>query len=621
MIVYHATKKQFLIDATNNIEDLIRQRVEDILKIRIQAGSSEYRAWQNSVGDAMYKVMNTDAIPEESMVSIEYSIPRTRNRIDFIVSGTDEDGHNSLVVIELKQWDEVIATEKDAVVKTRFSGHLEDQLHPSYQAWSYVDLLNNYNEFVYSSKTTKLYPTAYLHNLRNVIDASSKFYQEYLEKAPAFYKNDKEILQQFIARYVSGGDKNNILYKIEAGRVRPSKELADSLASMLKGNQEFVLIDDQKIAFEEAVHLVKSVKPNQKFVLIIEGGPGTGKSVIALNLLGTFIKREHLTAYYITKNAAPRAVFEVKLTGSMKKSSISHLLRGSGGYYEAENNEVDVLLVDEAHRLTEKSGLFKNKGENQIKELIQAARVSVFFIDEDQKVTWNDIGTKEEIIKWANHYKASTKNIQLHTQFRCNGSDGYLAWLDNTLQIRQTANPTLGGVKYDFQVFSNPATMLQEIIKKNINNKSRVVAGYCWDWVSKKNQALTDINLPDYDFAMQWNLAEDGGKYLIANDSINQIGCIHTCQGLELEYVGVIIGKDLIVRNGKVETNPKARAKIDQSLKGYKRDMQLGIKGTELKADKIIKNTYKTLMSRGLKGCYIFCEDKETEEYFKSVVR
>ena len=208
--------------------------------------------------------------------------------------------------------------------------------------------------------------------------------------------------------------------------------------------------------------------------------------------------------------------------------------------------------------------------------------------------------------------------MKLHTQFRCNGSNGYLAWLDNTLQIRPTANPSLEGINYDFKIFDNPQELWQAVVSKNKRNKSRLVAGYCWDWISKKNKSAYDIQFPEFDFAMKWNLNEDGSKYLIAKDSVNQVGCIHTCQGLDLEYVGVIIGPDLIVRSGVVQTVPSARAKTDQSLKGYKKTLRDGVAGTENKADAIIRNTYRTLMSRGLKGCYIYCTDKETSEFFKT---
>ena len=128
--------------------------------------------------------------------------------------------------------------------------------------------------------------------------------------------------------------------------------------------------------------------------------------------------------------------------------------------------------------MNEKSGLYQNQGENQIKEIIRAARFSMFFLDQDQRVTLKDIGDREQIRRWAAEAGASLTERKLESQFRCNGSDGYLSWINNTLQIENTANTTLGGVDFDFQVFESPTDLWERIAEINIeNNKSRVVAG------------------------------------------------------------------------------------------------------------------------------------------------
>ena len=227
------------------------------------------------------------------------------------------------------------------------------------------------------------------------------------------------------------------------------------------------------------------------------------------------------------------------------------------------------MIVDEAHRLNEKSGMFNHLGENQIKEIISASKFSVFFIDEDQKVTLKDIGDKEEIRRWAKQLKANVTELKLESQFRCNGSDGYLAWLDNTLQIRETANDTLKANDYDFRIVDSPAELHNIIREKNKEkNKARLVAGYCWKWISKNNPQLKDIVIDDY--KATWNLDTDGQAWIIKPDSVSEVGCIHTCQGLELDYVGVIVGPDLIVRNGKIITQPKERASTDKSIHGWR---------------------------------------------------
>ncbi len=619
MIVYSTTKRGFLSDAADNIEDKIRACVREKLNIDVKPGSGEYESWKNSLGNAMYHVMNSAKIPDDAGVAVEYSIPRTRNRIDFLITGQDDEGKEKVVIVELKQWTDIQLTEKDAMVLTRLKQGLGEHLHPSYQAWSYSTLLYGFNATVYEEKID-LKPCAYLHNCVDESVIKDTFYSDYLQKAPAFCKGDKERLRDFIAQFVKHGDEKNTLYRIDNGEIRPSKDLADSLASMIKGNSEFVMIDEQKIVYETALALAKKSSKENKNILIVEGGPGTGKSVVAINLL-VEITKLGLNTQYVTKNSAPRAVFESKLTKTLKKTQFSNMFSGSGSYIKCEPNTFDALIVDEAHRLNEKSGMFKNMGENQIKEIMEAAKCSIFFIDEDQKVTWHDIGENQEIEKWANKIGAKVQYLKLESQFRCNGSDGYLAWLDNVLQIKETANKTLDDIKYDFAVADSPITLKDFIFEKNeINNKARLVAGYCWNWISKKDKNSKDISISEYGFAMKWNLASDGNVWIISPKSVNEIGCIHTCQGLEVDYVGVIIGPDLIVRDGKIITDPTKRAKTDASLKGYKKDFKMNPEAAAKKADAIIKNTYRTLMTRGMKGCHIYSTDKETELYFRKAL-
>ncbi|MEP7377696.1 MAG: DUF2075 domain-containing protein [Chitinophagaceae bacterium] len=548
-------------------------------------------------------------------MAIEYQLPQSGKRIDFILTGSGENNIEYCIIVELKRWSEATLSSKDAIVNTRVGKHFGEFTHPSYQAWSYASLLYNFNETV-ATDNINLQPCAYLHNYVPDNVMRNDHYKEHIQKAPIFLKGDAAKLREFIKQYVKYGDTSKILYRIEQGKIRPSKMLADSMVSMLKGNTEFVMIDDQKIVYETALAISKKATSKKKQILIVKGGPGTGKSVVAVNLLVELTKKG-LIVQYVSKNAAPRAVYESKLTGTFKKTEISNMFKGSGSFVSTKPNTFDTLIVDEAHRLNAQSGLYGNLGENQIKELIVAAKCTIFFIDEDQRVTLNDIGTLTEIRKWAKRMDAEVYETELSSQFRCNGSDGYLAWLDNTLQIRETANTNLDGIDYDFKIFSSPNELREAIIEKNkINNKSRMVAGYCWEWYSKKNSSLFDVVIPEFDFEMKWNLTTDGSLWIVSPESVHEIGCIHTCQGLEVDYIGVIIGADIIAQDGKVLTQPAARARSDKSVFGYKKLIEKNPQEAKGILRSIIKNTYRTLMTRGMKGCYIYCVDKDLEGLF-----
>lgn len=613
MIVYNKTKEDFSNDIlTNQIEVIISSEIERFTGKR--TSQSELKAFQNSLG-YMDRVLHDKEIPDDCGISIEYHIPQTAKRVDFIISGSDGINEN-VVIIELKQWSEASVTDRDGIVETKFKGMWSATSHPSYQAWSYAALLYSFNATI-EEDSIQLHPCAYLHNYEPDDVITNDFYNYYLDKAPVFLRPDAVKLREFIKKFMKHGDKSNIIARIENGKIRPSKSLADSLKSIIKGNKEFVLIDDQKVVYENALKLAQHSHEKNKNVLIVEGGPGTGKSVVAINLLVELNKRG-LMAQYVTKTSAPREVYFDKLRGTKRMTELKNLFVGSGTYMQSPKNSVAALIVDEAHRLTKQTGFLK-MGDDQIKEIINTATFSVFFIDEDQRVHIDDYGECKTIELIAKQAGAKVHKMQLASQFRCDGSDGYLAWLDNILQIRETANETIDSFDFDFKVIDTPNELRDIISEKNkINNKARLVAGYCWDWNSDKNPALYDVVIPEYDFKMRWNLKTYGSTWIIDPNSVNEIGCIHTCQGLEVDYIGVIVGNDLIVRNGEVLVQPAARSRMDKSIHGYKKLMKEKPENAKALIKAIIKNTYRTLMTRGMKGCYVYFTDKETEEYFKS---
>ena len=624
MLVYEGIKSGFINDVDLGIiADKIRNKY--IERIKKRPSPPEFNSWKNSM-QYMRGVLSDNEIPDNTGIAIEYNIPPTGCRIDFMMSGFNKNNSN-VVIIELKQWDKATEVSNlDGIYKvnTFTGGGLRDVNHPSYQAMTYANLIRDYNESV-QLKDINVVPCAYLHNyyFENDDTLLSETYKEYTDKAPLFGHNDVIKLRNFIKRYIEEGDDGSILYEIDHGRIRPSKMLQDSLAQMLKGNKEFYMIDEQKIIYEYALsNAINTVASSRKNVMIVRGGPGTGKSVLAINLL-VELNNRNMTCFYVTKNAAPRSVFSAKLRGDYTQTYINHLFQGSGNFVDEDSNKLDVLIVDEAHRLNAKSGMFQNKGENQIKEIINASKFSIFFIDENQKVTLKDIGSEDLIKKYANELGAGIYTYELDSQFRCNGSDGYIAWLNNLLEIKETANFDINDFDYDFRVIDNPNELRRLIEEKNkINNKSRIVAGYCWDWISEgKNKSdVYDITIPEYNFEMSWNLGSSQ-TWAIDSDSINEVGCIHTCQGLEFDYIGVIIGDDMRYENDHIVTDYTKRAKTDQSLKGINKiAKEKGIEEANKIADLIIKNTYRTLMTRGMKGCYVYCTDKKLQEHILNMI-
>ncbi|MBN3490614.1 DUF2075 domain-containing protein [Acholeplasma equirhinis] len=620
MIVYSNTKREFIKDVINNqIADKIQHKfLENSTYVNF---NNEFSAWTNSM-QFMRNLLDHDSFSDDALVAIEYQIPRTSKRVDFIICGSNNSKKDNIVVIELKQWTklEKVDDESKHTVKT-YTGNANRYVsHPSYQAYSYSTSIKNASMVIQEEDIT-IIPTAYLHNYERTYyeDLTDDIYQTWIKEAPVFIKDEMLKLREFLSKFVCNKPSDQkLLYKIESGAIRPSKALQDAIKSVLQGKKEFLLLDDQVVAFDSVLsNMAKCLQDGKKRTVIIQGGPGTGKSVLAINLLKELIDRG-LFASYVTKNSAPREAF-LKLLGKddLKLGvSIKSIFRSPFNLSKAPENAYKCLIVDEAHRLVKKMyGDFT--GQNQVRECINASLLTVFLIDEDQRITTKDIGSVDEIKKHAHELNSQvimSENLILKSQFRCNGSDAYIQLVNNLLQAEEYIDIDIKDLDYEVKVFDDPSEMKNAL--KLINetpkhfNKVRMVAGYCYDWNVKFNRGMWDIIIGD--FKAQWNLDNDK-TWAISQNSFDQVGCIHTAQGLEFDYVGVIIGKDLVFRDGIVLTD---RTKISND------DKSSGIKSTdENTARKLILNTYKTLLTRGQKGCYIYCEDENLREHFKNIIK
>lgn len=621
MIVYSATKAEFNNDVImNNISDKIKNM---LLQANIHAGQdAEYRSWQNSL-NFMNNVLNDSEIADDVRVAIEYQIPRTSKRVDFIIAGADNNDKSNVIIVELKQWEKVEKIDDEMLHSVRaFTGGANRMVsHPSYQAYSYAVFIRNSSEQV-QDEDINIVPCAYLHNYEEkyVDQLNDEIYRIWYDEAPFFIKTQVLELRKFIKKYITKKSSDgDLLYKIDNGRIRPSKSLQDCLVSLMKGNKEFMLLDEQAVVYDMCIKTMKQcLKDMKKRTIIIQGGPGTGKSVLAINLLKYYISMMGLNASYVTKNSAPREAYLKLLSKSdlKKEVNIKQLFRSPFGLCHSPSNYYDCLIVDEAHRLVKQMyGDFQ--GQNQIMECINSSLLTIFLIDENQKITTKDIGSIDEINRWANELNSRVimnEETTLTSQFRCNGSDLYIQLLNNILQIGEHVDIDINELNFDLKIFDDPNVLRDELRKKNdINNKARMVAGYCYDWDVKNHRGEYDIYLEN-DFKAKWNLENDK-IWAINPASFEEVGCIHTAQGLEFDYVGVLIGKDLRYDEEKNEII------IDKSMIS-KDDKSSGIRSCgEGLARQLIKNTYKTLLTRGQKGCYIYCEDKALRDYIKRNIK
>lgn len=605
MIIYQKTANEFRHDVdSNRVSDEIKK---GFLKNGLPFPKREIGSWDNSLR-AMESVVRNSRIKSDCGVLIEYRIPPTSRRIDFVVTGEGEDSSKNFVIVELKQWQEANSTSKEGIVHTSYHG---DELHPSYQAQSYKILVREYNENVHE-KNIKLSSCAYLHNYieKDPEPLKAKLYAQLVKDTQLYFKHDKKKLQEFLFHHVGKGKGMGILDDIQNSKTRPSKKLIDHVGGMYKGNPAYTLIDNQKVAYEKALELARNA--DEKTVLVVKGGPGTGKSVVSVSLLVGLLADGRNTVF-VAPNAAFRDVMVARLARDERRMILNNLFKGSASFHDVEENTYDVAVVDEAHRLKDGSA-YQYRGESQVRDILRAARCVVLFIDDDQRVRPHDIGSVACIKSEARTLGARVFEIELEAQFRCSGADGYINWLDHVLHIRETANyDGWGDSEFDFQIFDDPNELKRAIeSRRSAGYDSRILAGYAWPWTNEGNSdgQVKDVRIDEFGFAMPWNSRASRTTWAIDEQGNDQVGCIHTAQGLEFDYVGVLVGDELRFDEAKNEFFVDWSSYKDSSGK-------TNLRNDPEKLSLLVRNIYKVLMSRGMKGCYVYFVNKSIEAHFR----
>jgi hypothetical protein len=619
MRLYAATSKQFIQDTVmNQIADKLKS--EFFNYFRYNPPPSEINSWRNSLRAVSQVFQYADLL--DHGVILEYQLPVSSKRLDCLICGKDQNKKKQAVIIELKQWDKCKDADGDNEVTTWIGGNNHEVLHPSVQVGQYKRYLEDtHTAFYVEPDPILLNACAYLHNYsfdQDDIIFAPKFQKALLE-SPVFTCDDVNKLTYYLNSKLNKGEGPEILQLIEKSEYRPSKKLMDHVGNVIKGKPEYILLDEQLVVYDKVITRAKTgFHDKHKTVIVIKGGPGTGKSVIAINLMADLLIKGY-NAEYATGSKAFTETLR-KIIGSRGSIQFKYF----NSYSNTDRNAIDVLICDEAHRIRETSEnrftpATKRSGLAQIQELIDVSKVAVFFIDDKQVVRPNEIGSVDYIVQQAKNNDCTVFEYQLETQFRCNGSAGFINWINNTLGIERTAN-VLWDLKEDFDLkFFNSPELLEEAIKKKVleGNTGRVTAGFCWNWSypNPDGTLVSDVILGTY--IRPWNVKTDANKVakgiprasLWAYDpkGIDQVGCVYTAQGFEFDYVGVIVGNDLTYNFDKQDWEGHPENSADQVVKRSKRNFV-----------DLVKNTYRVLFSRGMKGCYIYFMDKDTERFFKS---
>ena len=552
MRLYVGSTTQFVED---NFQNQIAGKLEQSFfdQFRYKPSPSEVNSWRNSLKSMSAVIEHADL--SDNGIILEYQLPQTSKRLDVMLTGSSDTSEHSAVIVELKQWGKTQPAHGPNEIATYVGGAVREVLHPSVQVGQYHQyLVDSHSAFYDGSSPVALSSCAYLHNYRLEVDdpLNDDKFTKVRSKYPLFPSEDVNSLVEYLKGHVGKGRGTETLQRVEESEFRPSKKLMQHVANVIRGKSEYVLLDEQLIVYDKVYTLAqKSYHDAKKHAIIIKGGPGTGKSVIAINLMADLLERE-INAHYVTGS---KAFTETLRTAIGQRGGPQFKYFNS--YTNADYNSVDVMIADEAHRIRVNSWSrftpkAKRTDRSQVNELLETAKVSVFFLDDDQVVRPNEIGSTEYIKKSAHELDCEVHEYELEAQFRCSGSEAFVNWINNTLGIKKTANILWNGQEeFDFQIVDNPH-LLEEKIRSKVEKgfTGRVAAGFCWAWSKQPNPDGTlklDVVVGDY--VRPWDahyeargLAQgipSAALWAYDPNGIDQIGCVYNAQGFEFDYVGV----------------------------------------------------------------------------------
>ncbi len=634
-IIYDNTQKDFFKDVLiNKFADNIQ---DNFIKLNgRKAGKSEYNSWIDT-GKVIKNLIELSGL-QNFYVSFEYQVPYAQKRIDCLLFGKDKKGKGIIIHIEMKQWQTVEATSIEGnFVETYVGGNQRRVIHPSQQVQGYHNYLIGFVE-VFEEHNIDLIGCAYCPNY-NYKEGEGLFdekYKKLINKFPIYTKKDIEKLANRLKELLSQEDGFDIFNKFMESPIKPSRKLLDSASNVIKKESDFNLLDDQIYARNIIIDKIKKAEnKKENSVIIVKGAPGTGKTVIALHILAEFAahKKKKYNIFFSSRSKPLVEAIKYKMERGQKAGSVNAriLFTNLNPFVPARTseNELDILIVDEAHRIGKKSNHRFTPQEYrtdmpQIEQLIRCAKTSIFFIDDKQNIRGAEIGSTKLIRETAKSIGKEIEEVELTSQFRCSGSDNYLDWLEYVLGHTDKKQILTKEDKFDFKIIDSPER-LYEIIKEKNSQKgmtARLVAGFCWPWsnkLDKDGNLIKDVKIGN--FSLPWETHRDikppegyvkWYEWAYKPEGVKQIGCIYTAQGFEFDYIGVIVGLDL--------KYDKENDCLISDITGTK-DRTLKNKKDHDNFDKYVKNIYRVLMSRGMKGCYVYFVDKEVENYFKKNIK
>lgn len=605
-------------------ESLVEQLLEQMLyRTGRRAAPAEQNSWKRSLPALSADLSDTGLGDVEMLV--EYHLPLTSQRADVVLAGTHPlTGEASYVVVELKQWSAAYAFEGDPEILEVPGIPGGPRLHPVIQVRGYCEYLLDFVR-VMADYSDPLAGMAYLHNASDPALTKDLLAVPVSTTGRLFTAADKRAMLDFLRSRLSPGSGRQAADLLINSPIAPSKPLLKLAAAEIRDRPQFQLIGNQQLAVDLVMHAVEHARAgNTKRVIAVTGGPGSGKSVIALSLLGELARRGRSSVHATGSRSFTQTLRKV---AGARAPKIKALFKYFNQFMAADPNGLDVLISDEAHRIRNTSVDRYTRAElrtdrPQIDELIAAARVPVFLLDEHQVVRPGEMGTLTQIERYAKSLGLDFQHISLDEQFRCGGSEEYVRWVIRLLGLAEEEPPGRwsGDPQFQVQLADSPEEMESLLVDQMQQGYSaRITAGYCWPWSDARADGtlVPDVRIDTW--ARPWNSKSDrrigeappSALWATEEGGFGQVGCIYTAQGFEYDWNGVILGPDLVWRGGKFVSVRHANRDPDFRNSKAVPDEKFNI---------LVRHVYKVLLTRGMIGTVIYSTDRETREALRSLV-
>jgi len=580
---------------------------------------SERKSWQRSLPVLAHDLVEAGLGGIEMLV--EYQLPLTSKRADVVLAGADRrTGGDAYVVVELKQWSQAELYEDDERLVT-VAGMQRLLEHPLLQVQGYCDYIADFVASL-NGNSKAVRGVAYLHNAAD-LDVDELFGLATTERTRLFTKSRRGAFLEYLRDQFAPDSGAGAGDRLLTSAVRPSRQLLTVAAAEIKDREQFILLDEQKVAHDLVLHVVgRAQRSDAKELVIVTGGPGSGKSVIALSLLGELYRQGYSALHATGSRSFTQTMRRYVGRGAPR---VKNLFKYFNSFMDARPNDVEVLICDEAHRIRETSEnrytrAAQRTGRLQVDELIAAARVPVFLLDEHQVVKPGEIGTVEAIKSRASSLGLRVHHISLDEQFRCGGSRKYERWVLRLLGLEPGGPEAWTGDDHFEVALAESPWEMEHILRGKIAEgySARISAGFCWPWSDPRSDDALVSDVCVGDWARPWNVKGDravgsappSALWATMDGGFDQVGCVYTAQGFEYDWSGVILGPDLVARHGRTITVREANRDPDFKKRSV----------SDLQYERHIRNIYKVLLTRGMVGTVVYAVDPQTQQCLAELI-